>query len=143
MPPQAAGPNPLPLLEYRDRSQDRLRTNPRLLRALSGVLALSAAATAALHLWYRLPPVYNCGVAIILAVGFTLRARATQRLVPFRSLWTLGIAIFGLWAFAILSNQFHGRPPPSSRYLIIWWAVSCAVSIAGLVLDTRRVGDAQ
>jgi hypothetical protein len=77
------------------------------------------------------------GIAVVVAIGFALRAWGTFRL-PLRSLWALGIAAFGLWANVALSNQFHGRPPRWLGYVTAWLAMSCAAAIVGLVLDTGR-----
>jgi hypothetical protein len=138
MPPTSIEMNPIQPLDYRDGSRDRASQVRQILRWMAGSLALSSAVTAVMPLWIPMPPVAYWGIPPIAVVGFVLRTRGTNRLIPLRSAWILGVVMFGLWGLAALLDQFHGRPPYYDRYLAMWWGISCAAAIAGLILDTKK-----
>lgn len=136
--PQATPPRPAAIIDYYDASRDRRRMAERLLRSLSGLLAVSAAASAVIPWWNVWGFDFVSGLAVVTAIGLALRAWGPRPLVPLRSAWALGVAVFGYWTVVLLSNQFHGRPPRSDLYLIFGWAMSCAMSVLGLLFESRR-----
>src|SRR4051794_34409860 len=128
-------------LSTRPDAQGTQQMRQRLVRGISGILAISSATMAVVSLWFRLPPLLSWSVAIVVAIGFALRASGTSRLAPSRFVWCAGAAMFGLWSTAGLANQSHGRPPYWLGYVTAWLAVSCVFAIVGLMFDTRRLRD--
>jgi hypothetical protein len=104
----------------------------RLLRGLSGLLAI-AAATPVLLLPFTLPVIVRVGAELIV-VAFILRASV----VRLKAVWYLGAAAFGFLTIGMATNEFHGKPPLILHFLIAWWAASFVLSVIGLCLDNQR-----
>jgi hypothetical protein len=136
--PVAPEPTTLQTIEYYDASEERQRRFERRLAWLAGILSLAAVALVVWVTWkgWRLNFMASvtAGVAVGLMLG-TLKWRGD--LVRF-SAWVGAVLVFGMWTVIVLWNQFHGKPPASSRFVIAGCAVACAFSALGLALTLRR-----
>src|SRR4051794_21583861 len=138
--PVAAGPA-LQTIEYYDASDDRRRRFERRLGWLAGILSLAAGALVVYVTWEGWRFAFLRCVTLGVAAGLMWGTLISRRDWVRWSAWVGAVLVFGLWTVIVLSNQFHGRPPVSDRFLIAGCAVACAFSAVGLALTLRR-GDA-
>jgi hypothetical protein len=75
----------------------------------------------------------------VLAVVGALLALRTVNVCKstFRFGWISAVVVFGLWTAIVVSNQTHGRPPPTDRYFIVGFGLSCVLSAIALAFDPR------
>jgi hypothetical protein len=133
-------PQPLPaLLGYYDPSPRRRVWRHRVVRGFSGFLAVSSLALAfSLAQGRARIPVLALGVCLLAFVAALLALRTVNRCKStFRLGWISAVVIFGLWTAIFVSNQTHGRPPPSDRFYILAFGLSCVLSAVALALDLR------
>jgi hypothetical protein len=136
--PVPLDPTTLRTIDYYDPSEDRQRRFERRLGWLAAILSLAAIALVVYVTWkgwrFTLLKSFTAGVAAGLMVGAINRRRDLTGWWA----WVGAVLVFGLWTAIVLSNQFHGRPPASSRFLIAGCAVAWAFSAVGLALALRR-----
>jgi hypothetical protein len=136
--PIAAEPTTLQTIEYYDPSEERHRRFERRLGWLAGILSLAAIALVG---WVTLKGwrfTFMRSVTAGVAAGLMLVALKWRHEWVCCSAWVGAVLVFGLWTAIVLSNQFHGRPPVSSRFVIAGCGVACAFSAVGLALTLRR-----
>jgi hypothetical protein len=103
------------------------------------IAATGLAACAVRQGWARHRPVIGCAVVLLAVVAGLLAWRTAHRSAPgSRIAWTGAVAAFGLWTAILLSNQFHGRPPPSDRYFLVCSGLAGVLSACGMALDPRQ-----
>jgi hypothetical protein len=145
MQPQTPPPTSPLVLEYFDPSPSRSVKRLRVARIFAGALAglaFALAGGAVAEGWVD-NPVLGAGVWLLVIVGAAMTLRAINRFKnPFRFGWIGAVVVFGLWAAVILSNQTHGKPPPSDRAFIAGFGLSCILAAVGLAVDPRRAGEA-
>lgn len=132
-------PQPL-ILDYQDQSNRAPVRAARLARAFAGVLSLAALAAGcgAIEQGWGQNRVLGFGIVLLFAVAAVLALRsANRRRGPFRGGWIASVLVFGLWSTALLSNQFHGQPPPSDQYFIASLIGACVLSAFALAIDPR------
>jgi hypothetical protein len=142
MPPGQDPSPPPPTLDYEYRFASGRQRGARLARGIAGVLSIAATALTACVLgqgWHRHRPVIACAAALLGLAAALLAWRTATRAAPAsRIAWITALAAFALWTTIVLSNQFHGRPPPSDRYFIACFGISGLLSACGIAFDPQR-----
>lgn len=138
MQPESPQPTLPVILDYHDPLARGRPTLVRLVRCFAGALALAAfalAAGAVTQGWVQ-NRVLEFGVWLLVAVGAVLVLRAANLCkATFRPGWISAVIVFGLWAAIVLSNQTHGQPPPTDRYYIAGFGLTCVLSAFALAFD--------
>jgi hypothetical protein len=133
--------SPSPMLEYHNPTPARRTFRLRFVRCLA---ALTAIAGIGINWWYlNLAASGSPGaflnflatLTLVSMIAMILRAGGLRPRILRRTGWIIAVAIFGLWTLILLSNQTHGMPPPSDRYVIAVGAVGIVLSALGLALD--------
>jgi hypothetical protein len=138
MQPETPNQPPLLILDYHDPSNRPRVRAARLARVFAGILSLAAIAMGygAIEQGWVENRVLGFGVILLFAAGANLALRSANRCRGlFRGGWIGAVVVFGLWTTAVLSNQFHGAPPPSDRYYIAGFGVSFVLSAFALTFD--------